>query len=133
MIPMPKEYTVSRAMRRTMEEPSIRQETTLREAVVRGVAQSFELDGLDEARRVFDVMKGLFSGNRDWPDIEEEVMEFFKEQKRLEVQAAGERQLQMDKALIEGLSNGLNPGQLNFLTGGTAQALYHSTATGGHK
>lgn len=129
---MPKEDTASRIMRRTTKEPSVRQETTLREAVARRVVQSFELDGLDEARKVFEDMKILFSGNRDWPDIEEEVMEFFKEQKRLEVQAAGERQLQMDKALIEGLSNGLVTGQMNLLTGAAAQALYNQT-TGGHK
>ena len=129
---MSKEDTASLVMRRMTKEPADRQETTLREAVVRRVVQSFDLDGLDKAREEFEVMKGLFSGNRDWPDIEEEVMEFFKEQKRLEVQAAGERQLQMDKALIEGLSKGLATGQMNLLTGAAAQALYHPT-TGGHK
>lgn len=130
---MPKEDTTSRVMRRTTKVHTIRQETTLREAVVGRVVQSFELDGLDEARKVFEVMKHLFSGNHDWPDIEEEVMVFFKEQKRLEAQAAGERQLLLDNALIEGLSKGLASGQLNLLTGGAAQAMYHSTTTGGHK
>ena len=130
---MPKEDTASQSMRRTTKVRTIRQETTLREAVVGRVVQSFELDGLDEARKVFEVMKGLFSGNHDWPDIEEEVMEFILEQKRLAVQADGERRLQMDKALIEGLSKGLATGQMNLLTGAAAQAFYHSTTTGGHK
>jgi len=31
----------------------------------------------------FDKMKLMFSGIQDWPDIEEEVMGFFVEKKRL--------------------------------------------------
>lgn len=132
---MPQEETASRTVCPTPTEPATRQETTLRKAIVERVMLSFELDGLVKAREEFEQMRRFFSGNRDWPDIEEVVMAFFKERKWVEAQAADERQLQIEKAMMEGLKRGLNPGQLNFLTGAAAQAPYHSTTSiiGGHK
>ena len=69
-------------------EPATRQETTLRKAVVERVMLSFELDGLAKAREEFEQMRHFFSGNRDWPDIEEVVMAFFKERKWVEAQVS---------------------------------------------
>lgn len=113
-----------------------KQETTLREAVVRSIGQFYELHGLDVALKKFDEMRLLFSGCQDWPNIDKEVTDFFIEKKRLERQADGERQQQMDEALKKGLANGLNPGQLNLLTGANPQAPYYSvlnTKEGGHE
>ena len=85
---MPQEKTASRTVCPTPTEPATRQETTLRKAVVERVMLSFELDGLAKAREEFEQMRHFFSGNRDWPDIEEVVMAFFKERKWVEAQVS---------------------------------------------
>lgn len=125
---MPKEDTVKRTIRR-------KKETTLREAVVARVEQFFELHGLEAALRRFDDMKVDFSGIRDWPDIEKEVMDFFMEKRKLALQADGERKQQMDQAWIQGLARGVNGGQVVLQTGSNSQAPYYSTTStiGGHK
>ena len=125
---MPKEDTAKRTIRR-------KKETTLREAVVARVELFFDLHGLDAAMRKFDEMKVDFSGNRDWPDIEKEVMDFILEKKKLAFLADGERQQQIDQAWIQGLANGVNGGQVVLQTGNNSQAPYYSTTStmGGHK
>lgn len=125
---MPKEDTARRTMRR-------KKETSLREAVVGHVGQFFELHGLEETMGEFDKMKLMFSGVQDWPDIEEEVMDFIVEKKRLDHQADVERQQQMNQALLVGLAKGIGGGQVVLQTGTNSQAPYYSsTATiGGHK
>ncbi len=118
---MPKEDTNSRTVRR-------KKATTLREAVVRRVVQSFELDGMDEARKVFEMMKSLFSGNHDWPDIEKELMEFFLEKKREAQEAAGEREQQINQMWADALAkNGIVANQLNLMPGSNPQAPYYSS------
>lgn len=125
---MPKQDTARRTMPR-------KKETSLREAVVVHIGQFFELHGLDETIRELDKMKLMFSGIQDWPDIEEEVLDFIVEKKRLVQQADIERQKQMDQALLVGLAKGISGGQVNLLTGTNPQApFYSSTPTiGGHK
>ena len=125
---MPKEDSAKRTIRR-------KKETTLREAVVARVEQFFELHGLEAAMRKFDEMKVDFSGNRDWPDIEKEVMDFFMEKRKEALQADGERQQQMDQAWIQGLARGVNGGQVVLKTGSNSQAPYYSAPStiGGHK
>lgn len=125
---MPKEDTARRTTRK-------KKDTTLKEAVVGRVAQFFELHGLDETMGEFDKMKIMFSGVQDWPDIEEEVMEFFIEKRRQAQQADGERQQQIDQALVIGLAKGISGGQVNLLTGANSKSpFYSSTPTlGGHK
>lgn len=98
------------------------------------VEQFFGLYGLDVAMEKFDAMKVMFSGIKDWPDIEGEVTDFFMEKRRQAVQADSERQQQMDQAMVEGLVNGIRVGQANLLTGANSQAPYFSTsAVGGRK
>ena len=112
-----------------------KKKTTLREAVVVRIKQYFELYGLDATMRKFDEMKVDFAGNQDWPEIDKEVTAFLKEKRRLAMLADGERQQKMDQALIQGLTNGVNGGQVVFQTGSNAQAPYYSAASiiGGHK
>lgn len=112
-----------------------KKETSLREAVVVHIGQFFKLHGLDETIRELDKMKLMFSGIQDWPDIEEKVLDFIVEKKRLVQQADIERQKQMDQALLVGLVKGISGGQVNLLTGTNPQApFYSSTPTiGGHK
>ena len=98
------------------------------------VEQFFELHGLEAAMRKFDEMKVDFSGIRDWPDIEKEVMDFLMEKRRLSLQADVERQRQMDQAWIQGLARGVIGGQVVLQTGSDAQAPYYSTSSiRGHK
>lgn len=124
---MPKEDSTKRTKSR-------KKETSLREAVVGHVGQFFELHGLDETMAEFNKMKLMFSGIRDWPDIEKEVMDFFIEKKRLAQQADIERQQQIDQALVTGLAKSISGGQVNLLIGTNSQApFYSSTPTiGGH-
>ena len=125
---MPRKDSASQATHR-------KKETTLKEAVVVRIKQFFDLYGLDAAMRKFDEMKVDFSGNRDWPDIEKEVMDFILEKKKLALLADGERQQQIDQAWIQGLANGVNGGQVVLQTGNNSQAPYYSTTStmGGHK
>jgi hypothetical protein len=126
---MPKEDTNSRTKRR-------KKETTLREAVVRHVVEFSELNGLEAAMKEFESMEVMFSGNRDWPDIEEEVKAFFLKKKRLELEAAGERERQINQAMFDALASGTIANQLNLLLGNNPQAPYYpstKTTTGGHK
>ena len=125
---MPREDTARRTMRR-------KKETSLREAVVGHVGQFFELHGLDETMGEFDRMKLMFSGVQDWPDIEEEVMDFFIEKKRLAHQADVERQQQINQAMAIGLAKGIGGGQVVLQTGTNSQAPYYSSTPtiGGHK
>jgi len=125
---MPKVDTPQRFIR-------MKKETSLREAVVGRVGQFFELHGLDETIREFDKMKLMFSGVQDWPDIEEEVMGFLIEKKRQAQLANGERQQQIDQALLVGLVKGISGGQLVLQTGTNSQAPYYSSTPtiGGHK
>ena len=125
---MSKEDTARRTMRR-------KKETSLREAVVGHVGQFFELHGLEETMGEFDKMKLMFSGVQDWPDIEEEVMNFIVEKKRLDHQADVERQQQMNQALLVGLAKGIGGGQVVLQTGTNSQAPYYSSTPtiGGHK
>ncbi len=117
---MPREDTARRTMRR-------KKETSLREAVVDHVGQFFELHGLDETMVEFDRMKLMFSGVQDWPDIEEEVMDFFIEKKRLAHQADVERQQQINQAMAIGLAKGIGGGQVVLQTGTNSQAPYYSS------
>ena len=125
---MPKEDTSSQTLHR-------KKETTLREAVVGRIGQFFELHGLPDTMAEFDKMKLMFSGIQDWPDIEEEVMGFFVEKKRLAQQVDAERQQQLDHALLIGLTKGVSGGQVNLLTGTNPQAPFYSSTPpmGGHK
>jgi hypothetical protein len=129
MIPMPKEDTTSRTKRR-------KKETTLREAVVRHVEEFSVLNGLEAAMKEFERMEVMFSGNRDWPDIEKEVKAFFLKKKRLEQEAVGEREHKINQALLDALASGTIANQLNLLLGNNPQAPYYSstqTTTGGRK
>lgn len=125
---MPKEETARRTVRK-------KKETSLREAVVRHVKRFFKLHGLDETMGEFDKMKLMFSGEQDWPDIEEEVTNFFIEEKQLARQAGGERQQQIDQALVVGLSKGISGGQVVLQAGTHSEAPYFSSTPtmGGHK
>ena len=96
------------------------QETTLREAVLGRVMLSFELDGIDVARRDFEQMRSLFSGTRDWPIIEEEVTAFFLEKKRQEKAVAGEREQQVNQMWVDALAkNGVVAAQVILNNKGT--------------
>lgn len=127
---MPKEDTTSRTIRR-------KRETTLREAVVNRVKQSFELYGLEEVMKEFDDMKVMFSNTPEWPDIAGEVLDFFLEKKRQAQEAAGERELQINQMWVDALTkNGIVANQLNLMPGNNQQAPYFSstqTTAGGHK
>ena len=125
---MPRKDSASQATHR-------KKETTLKEAVVVRIKQFFDLYGLDAAMRKFDEMKVDFAGNQDWPEIDNEVTVFLMEKRRLAMLADGERQQQMDQAWIQGMTNGVNGGQVVFQTGSNAQAPYYSAASiiGGHK
>ena len=118
---MPKEDTTSRTKRR-------KKETTLREAVVRHVEEFSELNGLEAAMKEFERMEVMFSGNRDWPDIEEEVKALFLKRKRLELEAAGERERKINQALFDALTNGTIANQLNLMLGNNPQASYYPSA-----
>jgi hypothetical protein len=110
-------------------------ETTLREAVVGRVGQLFDLHGLEDAMKKFDEMKMLFSGCRDWPDIEAEVTAFFLEKKREALAVAREREQLQNQAWIDGLAKGVATNQLNVMTGSDPHAPYYSSVPtfGGHK
>ena len=117
------------------QAPQGKEETTLREAVVKRVMQYTELNGLEVALERFDVMRSFFSGNHDWPDIESEVTDFFMKKRREAQQAAADRQNRLEQAMLVGLAKGMSIGQANVLTGNNAQAPYFSSTPtiGGHK
>ena len=102
-------------------------ETTLREAVRERVLRVFQLHGVDAAMEEFRGMTLMFSNCPDWHQIDKEVMDFFLEQKRAEQKMESERKIQLDGALLAGLARGVNPAQLNVLTGPAAQAPYFQT------
>ena len=79
--------------------------TTLRDAIMKCIGQCFELHGLEDTIQKFYDLKKDFGANYDWADIEDEVMAFIKEKKRLAEEAVKERQRQMDQAMIHGLMN----------------------------
>lgn len=108
-------------------------ETTLREAVVGSVERFYELHGLEVAIQKFDEMKVLFSGSRDWPDIDKEVTAFFLEKKRQAQEAAGEREQKINQAWADALSKGVVTNQFNLMPGNNPQAPYYSSSTQEHQ
>ena len=118
---MSKEDAAIRAKRR-------KKETTLREVVVKRVRLSFELHGLEEAMKEYEDIKVMFSDFApDWSDIADEVLDFFKEKRRLAQEAAVEREQQMTQAMMDGLAKGVVANQLNQLLGSNSQAPYYSS------
>lgn len=85
--------------------------------------------GADAAMAEFNQMTVFFSGCRDWPDINSEVMDFFLEMKQQSDQKAQEQASKRDASLLRALAaNGLN-GQTNILFGQSAQAPYYGAST----
>ncbi len=118
---MSKEDTAIRSKRR-------KKETTLREVVVKRVRLSFKLHGLEEAMKEYEDIKVMFSDFApDWSDIADEVLDFFKEKRRLAQEAAVEREQQMTQAMMDGLAKGVVANQLNQLLGSNSQAPYYSS------
>jgi hypothetical protein len=117
---MSKEDSSSSIMYEMTKSNTDLQETTLREAVLGRVMLSFELDGIDVARRHFEQMRSLFSGNRDWPFIEKEVTAFFLERKRQEQATIGEREQQVNQMWVDALAkNGVVAAQVILNNKGT--------------
>ncbi len=86
--------------------------------------------GADAAMAEFNQMTVFFSGCRDWPDINNEVMAFFLEMKQQADHAEAERVAKSEASLLRALAaNGLNGNQINFLTGQAAQAPYYGAST----
>ena len=77
----------------------------------------------------FNQMTVFFSGCRDWPDINNEVMAFLLEMKQHADHAEAERVAKSEASLLRALAaNGLN-GQTNILFGQSAQAPYYGAST----
>ena len=100
-------------------------ETSLREAIMNSLKKKFDREGLEAARKWFDICCINFSGEEDWPFIYKEAYNFILESKRMLDKE--ERQRQLDTALISVLSKAGNVGQQNFLFGSTSQTSYNST------
>ena len=85
--------------------------------------------GADAAMAEFNQMTVFFSGCRDWPDINNEVMAFLLEMKQQTDHAEAERVAKSEASLLRALAaNGLN-GQTNILFGQSAQAPYYGAST----
>lgn len=73
---------------------SRKKETTVREVVVKGVQDTYELDGLEAAREKFKTLRELLADyTPEWSTIAEEAEAFLKEKKKEEQEAVGERQM----------------------------------------
>lgn len=91
--------------------------------------QIYTLRGSDAALAELKQMAEMFSGCRDWSDINNEVMAFLLEMKQQADQAEAERLAKREAALMSAIaSNGLN-GQINFMLGQSPQAPYYGTTT----
>ncbi len=77
----------------------------------------------------FDEIKVKFSDFApDWTDIASEVLEFFSEKRKQDLEAAGEREQQTDQIWAEALAkHGIIASQLNLMPGSNSQAPFYSS------
>ena len=116
----------------TQEVITTTENTTLRSAVINRITQTFRLMGADAAMAEFNQMTVFFSGCRDWPDINSEVMDFFLEMKQQSDQKAQEQASKRDASLLQALAaHGLNGQQVNLMFGQSPQAPYYGTPNNG--
>ena len=103
-----------------------KRDTTVRDIVAGRIELTYELDGLEAARKEFDQMKLMFSDlTPEWSDIADEVLAFFREKKKMAQEEAGEREQQATQMLAEALRNGIVTNQLNLMLGSNAQGVYY--------
>ena len=88
--------------------------------------------GADAAMAEFNQMTVFFSGCRDWPDINNEVMAFLLEMKQQTDHAEAERVAKSEASLLQALAaHGLNGQQVNLMLGQSPQAPYYGTPNNG--